>query len=674
MKAERTAAALLLNRHRFSILAILGASVLSLAAVAHADTLDTKIIAAVDAATFEVVVPKPTQDPLRYEKPLPLDLLPYAMRNDRYYSIGTAFAIAPNEFVSAAHVLGLGVASQFATPRLRDKQGHVYEIDRIRHYASHQDFVVFSLKDKAAASPLAIDTHPHPNSTVYAVGNALGQGVVIREGLYTSDTPEARDGQWQWIRFSAAASPGNSGGPLLDQEGKIIGVVLGKSPNENLNYALPIAEVTKARDDAAVIDDRIIRGLDNADARVTGTLKKEFALPRSYTALSREMLAARQHYDDTLLQNLLATHRESLFPHGDGAAVLLHSVRAAPLPRLIAKEADGSWRDVAPTRGQHAELAPNGHLAFGVLGNTVLLRVQKPDDIPLRDFYADSKLYLDTILRGFYMDRPIGPERIKIVSLGRAQDDYVFVDSYQRKWQVRTWPVGYEEAVVLSFALPVPGGYVVLLRSVPTARLYDEIADLKVLCDFIYLSYEGSLEQWREFLKEQPLLPAVFAKIDIAFEYDRYFRYRSERCAFSYDPRFMKITPDSGLMLEFSYFTDRGRTVWDVSGIAVSEDRHRKTSVTVLRNIRPSAAMGDRYRSAWQTLLAYRHPFDEVAFPGRDGTTVIGTVNGADAPATAHAAAPLIYTTFYKAEGRLGQVAMQTQLHRFTEQLQLREP
>src|SRR5581483_8096915 len=94
----------------------------------------------------------------------------------------------------------------------------------------------------------ALDTNAKPslNSVVYAVGNALGTGVVIRDGLYTSDTPEDENGRWKWMRFSAAASPGNSGGPLLDQDGKVIGVVLMKSPNENLNYALPIGEVLNA--------------------------------------------------------------------------------------------------------------------------------------------------------------------------------------------------------------------------------------------------------------------------------------------------------------------------------------------------------------------------------------------------------------------------------------------
>ena len=83
---------------------------------------------------------------------------------------------------------------------------------------------------------------------MFAVGNALGEGVVIRDGVYTSDSPEEQDGKWNWLRFTAAASPGNSGGPLVDRHGQLIGVVLRKSPSENLNYALSIAQVLGAKE------------------------------------------------------------------------------------------------------------------------------------------------------------------------------------------------------------------------------------------------------------------------------------------------------------------------------------------------------------------------------------------------------------------------------------------
>src|SRR5438270_423883 len=88
--------------------------------------LDSRTQQRVRAATFEVVVPKPTNDTLTYEKPLPMELLPYLVRNDQYEPRGTAFAFKKNQYVTAAHVFQLGSRSQRATPMLRDGSGHVY--------------------------------------------------------------------------------------------------------------------------------------------------------------------------------------------------------------------------------------------------------------------------------------------------------------------------------------------------------------------------------------------------------------------------------------------------------------------------------------------------------------------------------------------------------------------
>jgi hypothetical protein len=176
------------------------------AAAAPAVSSERARVEAVAGSIFEVVVRKPKQDSLTYERPLPLDQVPYAIRNDPYYSVGTAFAIGPNRWVTAAHVLDLGRESLVKTYRLRDAEGRVYEIDQFLKLSLRRDFAVFSIKGGPSVRPLPTYAAPRVNDKVYAAGNALGQGVVLRDGLFTSRTPEERDGAWQWLRFSAAAS------------------------------------------------------------------------------------------------------------------------------------------------------------------------------------------------------------------------------------------------------------------------------------------------------------------------------------------------------------------------------------------------------------------------------------------------------------------------------------
>jgi hypothetical protein len=88
---------------------------------------------------------EPVSDPLTYEKPLPLELMPYRERTDKFQSIGTAFAIGPNRFVSAAHVISAGNGSQYGPLALRDATGITYRIDKIIKYSSREDYAVFSV-------------------------------------------------------------------------------------------------------------------------------------------------------------------------------------------------------------------------------------------------------------------------------------------------------------------------------------------------------------------------------------------------------------------------------------------------------------------------------------------------------------------------------------------------
>lgn len=167
-------------------------------APAGAEPLKPAVERTVRAATFEVVVPKIAEGAsVQYERPLLWDLLPYTVRTDPYLSIGTAFAIGPNQFLTAAHVFAGLVGSGYGEPRLRASNGKVLEIDQVLKFSGHEDFILFSLRDPPAMEPLVIEANAELNSEVHAVGNALGEGVVIRSGLLTSETPEQQDGRWR---------------------------------------------------------------------------------------------------------------------------------------------------------------------------------------------------------------------------------------------------------------------------------------------------------------------------------------------------------------------------------------------------------------------------------------------------------------------------------------------
>lgn len=637
----------------------------------RAEQLDAPTQQKIRAATFEVVMLKPDEPDITYEKPLPLDLLPYQFRNDKYFSVGTAFAIGNHQFVTAAHVLSLGIVSQWGEPELRDGSGKVYKIDKILKYSTSQDFAVFSVTDEPAVAPLEAGPHPALGETVYAVGNALGEGVVIRDGSYTSDTPEERDGRWKWLRFSAAASPGNSGGPLLDKDGKVIGVVLRKSPNENLNYALSIDDLLAAKDNTALLDARVTYQLDVFEYKQTETLTQEFALPQSFAEFSKAYADIWYPFEDRILQDLLKNNAATIFPRGDGAVRLLHSVQYGDAPGLVAEAQDGNWSVSRPGQGNRSDLGHNGYVSVGRRSNMILMRMRRPDDVQAQKFYSDSRQYMDNLLKAQPLYRGVGQENIKMTSLGKARLDEVFTDSYQRKWQLRQWPVPFQNYVVISLALPVPEGYVAMIRAAPTAQVHEHVNDLKAMADFIDVSYAGTLAQWQEFRKLSDLQPAALQPIALQIDYGSSLRYTSPRLSFSYTPALQKISADSRLYLDFSYFSDHGQTVWDVARVKIDEDANNKAAVLITRHMEPAPSMDDDYKNLWSKLVNRQHPYDSVLISEND----LSSIRGVRQPETAAAAGEegVLYGVTVQKDGQSTQEILKAGLDQLMQNLSARD-
>jgi serine protease Do len=667
------------KKTRIVVLAVLSLSLTACTGLSgissNATSLTPRIMETISHAVYEVVVPKPSKDSLEYEKPLPLDLLPYSVRTDKYYSVGTAFAISPTEFVSAEHVMKLGSGSQYKEVFLRDREGKVHSIEKILKYSKNRDFVVFSLPDTRARKHLQVNKSPLVNQKVYAVGNALGEGIVIRDGLYTSDTPEEEAGEWKWIRFSAAASPGNSGGPLLDQSGNVIGIVLRKSPNENLNYAIPITEVIQAGGNAALLQMRGRYTLSNMEMTKIDTLKKEIKLPRTYEELNSEVNGIMAQFYEKLLKDLLSENRDVIFPRGPGSTRLFHKSYDAVFPHLIMKGKDGQWDAYYAREPREADLGKNGRLSYGVLGNMAFMYLRKPDDIPLEKLYGDSKLFMDLILKGGGRFRKVGTENIKVTSMGNAFEEYRFTDSYGRIWIVRTWLAEYNDRKVATLSLPVPGGYVIMMSTGETGSVDQElIPDMKALSDFVYVSYYGTFKDWQGFVSRKDLLPPQLANLDIQIKKGEGFRYASSRLSLSYGPDLMGISDDSDLRLDFSFFQEQGKTVWDVNRIVVNEEKYNQVGYTVSRKMKPPKELGDQYESHWGDMVKGRFPFNRSAYY-EDKVTIIAATYVRDDKGEKKDGPPdtVLYTAGFMKEGRVDQKEMETKLNLFMRNLMVYE-
>jgi serine protease Do len=568
--------------------------------------------------TFEVVMKKPEKDPVSYEKALPLDLLPFYERNDAYRSVGTAFALGHNTYVTAAHVLVAGIGSQFGMPSLRRADGTVLAIDRILKFSLHEDFVVFSLRSDPGLTGFAVNREPKIDEPVLAVGNALGEGIVIRDGLFTSETPEDQDGRWKWIRFSAAASPGNSGGPLLDGNGKVIGIVIGKSPNENLNFSLPIGRLLDGEDLKARFDQRVLIRLPYLHGTYTYSYKDQFGLPLTWPAFVEAYKSVIDRHNDEGRAGLLKTYAATLFPKGPGTEDLFFEPDLNEFrPRLIAQQADGRWTALKPEYRVVA-LPGDGSVSVANAEGAALLRLVRPNQAADDAFYRDSKAFMDLALKALDLRRAVGPDQVRVTSLGSAQTDTVFVDAFGRKWQKRIWAVPFLDVYLVGLLLPVPDGYAAIIEYAPSQFLREVENQAQLLTGQMDVSYRGTLAQWLTSLQRRELLPEALAAVKL----DRTSPWTLQtRRLIAHVPReVLSLTDKSPLSLVMGFMNDGKSTVWDIQEVWWSQDDREDAAVGLWRRARPPGDAKLELRNKFTSMRDRRSPYDGAI--SRDTTEI----------------------------------------------------
>jgi serine protease Do len=549
--------------------------------------------------TFEIVLPKVEPETVRYEKPLPLELLTFTERTDRYWSIGTAFAIAPDTYVSAAHVLLSAIGSPMGKPHLRDTEGNTYPVDQVLKFSLHEDYIVFRAKGAPARGTLTPNREVATGTTVYAVGNALGEGVVVRDGLLTSLTPEDQDGRWKWLRFSAAASPGNSGGPLLDSAGQVTGVIIAKSEGENLNYALPVARVLDGSSNSANMDVRSSFGVPILRQQLITTYKESFSLPASWENFSRKLIESNNRQFELNQRRLLEQQDAQLLPRGQSARLLATLDRSTDLA-LIQQQADDSWGLTDPEGVEETELSDGGTLWTGSLSNVYSFRLQRPVKAADASIYRDTTAFMDTLLKGLKIPRIVGPQAIRITSLGPAQRETRHVDRFGRIWQQRTWSLGYADMLIVTLSLPTPEGYSGLIRIATESGYQDAVNGLHLLSDYLHISYQGGLSQWRTLLAERELCPPMLRNIQLVNGKDYTLRLRD--LDLKLPTSLLALDDESSLTLYSGYRSDGRQLHSDLAGLTLEVRPEDASWIGIWAQPRPASGAGSKLEERWKKM------------------------------------------------------------------------
>ena len=87
---------------------------------------------------------------------------------------------------------------------------------------------------------------------VMAIGNPFGLGGTVTVGIVSARNRDINSGPYDdFIQTDAAINPGNSGGPLVDAQGRVIGIntaIADPGSAQNVGFAIPISNVTSIID------------------------------------------------------------------------------------------------------------------------------------------------------------------------------------------------------------------------------------------------------------------------------------------------------------------------------------------------------------------------------------------------------------------------------------------
>jgi len=157
---------------------------------------------------------------------------------------GTGFIISDDGFlITNAHVLYGGRYANVLT-----YERGTLEADLVG-YNLDMDLALLKIPGNHDYLELGNSDDVKVGEKVIAIGNPLGLSFSVTEGIISAVHREGPNGKLIYIQTDAALNPGNSGGPLIDKKGDVIGINNFKVTGENLGFALEsnqIVEITNS--------------------------------------------------------------------------------------------------------------------------------------------------------------------------------------------------------------------------------------------------------------------------------------------------------------------------------------------------------------------------------------------------------------------------------------------
>ena len=163
----------------------------------------------------------------------------HIQRSDGGESLGSGFFVDDQgTLVTNYHVIDTGIDGTITFP-----EGDEYDILGVKDYDEKKDLAVLEIDCIDNPYLWISDKEVVTGETVYTLGAPLGLDDTFSSGIISKASRDI-DGI-NFIQTTAPISQGNSGGPLVDVYGDVIGInSMTTNEGQNLNFAIDIDELT----------------------------------------------------------------------------------------------------------------------------------------------------------------------------------------------------------------------------------------------------------------------------------------------------------------------------------------------------------------------------------------------------------------------------------------------
>lgn len=196
------------------------------------------LIAATQSASAQLNLP----ELVRKVKPSVVAIATFDQKGEAL-ATGSGFFLHPEQVLTNLHVIRGAYRAEIRT---LDAKGRVYSVNGVLSVDEEGDLALLSVDIPAArVRPLEVSSIlPEDGEKIFVIGNPLRLEGSVSDGIVSAVREVPNLGKI--IQITAPVSHGNSGSPLFNLKGQVIGVVTIRVINgENINLAIESARVSR---------------------------------------------------------------------------------------------------------------------------------------------------------------------------------------------------------------------------------------------------------------------------------------------------------------------------------------------------------------------------------------------------------------------------------------------